>query len=730
MHTISPWAATVHADLENSAVIWEKEFQKYTFQVFNTGDSIWIVVTWPNKGQMAFRPAFGMNSCFEVTNLFDDGQLLVINLQTRLGQYEVQISFPDDNAPLLHYTTSFKTNQPLMIPFWPRDIIPLTQNGSVENTNGKIYMNQIGARSGILFASMTKPKAGSFFYFQDLGSMSDYCEATETSLAETVGGSWPEIGFKLPILENKPLPSDQSYTISDAYVLFSADAVENEMQQTTKFLDNLAEVYRFLPHPEVEYHNWPEITENCLQDIFTNKGCWTQTKGIPYLNAYLCDYDTPAEIMVQLAILVPLDELKNWTCTETDPVYNDLLNGLDAFYDPRLKTLNRWLPQLKDDLDKSEEQKNEMVMDSWYLHHPLMNLARLALTGEKKAKELVLQSIEYAIKVAHHFDYEWPVFYKMDTLEVIKEETAPGKGGEKDVPGSYAHLMLLLYRLTNEKRYFNEAEKSVKKLVGKGFAIFYQANITAFSAGALLELYKITNKQEYLDLSYACLAGLFKNMQIWDCQYGYGKNYRNYFSIFPLNEAPYTAAYEEMEVYAALSEYLIQSESVEILPSLKILIPEFLKYAVSRLPYYYPTMLPEEMLSDDVKTGEIVKDLWIPLEDLYTGWEKSGQVGQEVYGAGLGFGVMTRQYHKVKDEDFLLFADYPLVNYKKSKNTVRFTVLGSAEFDCNFKILFPENSSKIKIDVLHNKKRILPVSKSKILLEYKITGDSIVEITW
>lgn len=730
MHTISPWAATVQADLENSAVIWEKEFQNYTFQVFNTGDSIWIVAAWPENGKMAFRPAFGMNSCFEVTNLFDDGQILVISLQTRLGQYEVQISFPGDKAPLLHYTTSFKSNQPLMIPFWPRDIIPLTLNGSVENTNGKIHMNQIGGRSGILFGSMTKPRTGSFFYFQDLGSMSDYCEATETSLTETVGGSWPEIGFKLPVLEDKPLPSDKAYTISDAYVLFSADTIENEIQQTTEFLNNLAGVYRFLPHPEIEYHNWPEITDNCLVDIFNSKGCWTQTKGIPYLNAYLCDYNTPAEIMVQLAILMPLNELKHWSSSQTHPVYNDLLEGLDAFYDSRLKTINRWLPELKDDLDNSEVQKKEMVMDSWYLHHPLMNLARLALKGEKKAEELVLGSIEYAIKVAHHFDYEWPVFYKMDTLEVIREETAPGKGGEKDVPGSYAHLMLLMYRLTNEKRYFNEAEKSVKRLEGHGFDIFYQANNTAFSAGALLELYKITSKKPYLDLSYACLAGLFKNMQIWDCRYGYGKNYRNYFSIFPLNDAPYAAAYEEMEVYAALSEYVLQSDSIDLLPSLKILIPEFLKYAVSRLPYYYPPMLPEEMLSEEVKTGEIVKDLWIPLEDLYTGWEKSGQVGQEVYGAGLGFGVMTRQYHKVRDEEFLLFTDYPILNYKKSKNTLSFTILGTAEFDCNFKILFPENKHKAKFEVFLNKILIPPHAKSKTLLEYLVSGDSRVKISW
>jgi hypothetical protein len=728
MHTISPWAATVHADLENSAVIWEKEFQNYTFQIYNTGDSLWIVVTWPDQGKMAFRPAFGMNSCFEVTNLFDDGQFLVISLQTRLGQYEIQVSFPDVNTPLLHYSTSFKANQPLMIPFWPRDIIPLTRNGSVENTNGNIHMHQIGSRSGILFASMTKPKKGSFFYFQDLSSISAYCEATETSLAETVGGSWPEIGFKLPVTDAKPLPSDEAYLISDAYVLFSENSIDNEIQQTQQFLNNLATVYRCLPHPEVLYHNWPEITENCMEDISTNKGCWTQTNGISYLNAYLCDYDTPAEVMVQLAVLMPLNELKHWY-GETHPLYSELLKGIEAFYDPKVKTINRWLPQLREDLDKSEEQKKEMVMDSWYLHHPLMNLTRLALKGEKMAEELVLKSVEFAIMVAHHFDYEWPVFYKMDTLEVVKKETTPGKGGEKDVPGSYAHLMLLLYRLTEDKRYFHEAEKSVKKLKDCGFDIFYQANNTAFSAGALLELYKITKKQEYLDLSYACLAGLFKNMQIWDCQYGYGKNYPNYFSVFPLNDAPYTAAYEEMEVYAALSEFMLQSQDIDLLPSLKILIPEFLKYAVSRLPFYYPIMLPEEMISDEVKTGEVEKDLWIPLEDLYTGWDKSGQVGQEVYGAGLGFGVMTRQYHKVKDEEFLLFTDYPLKNYKKSKNTIQFTVVGNAEFECNFKIILPEKD-KIEMKVFLDKNVLAPAAKSKMLLEYKVYGECHVKISW
>ncbi|MGE6355302.1 hypothetical protein ACQKCJ_15645 [Flavobacterium sp. NPDC079362] len=728
MHTISPWAATVQADLENGTVIWEKEFKNYNFHAFNTGDSIWILTTWPDGGKMAFRAAFGLNCCFEVTNLLDDGELLVLNLETRIGKYEVCVNFPDSEEVLLHYTTSFSAKMPLLIPFWPRDILVVTKQGSVENTSGNLHMHQMGSRSGILFASTTRPRTGSVFYFQNLGSLSPYCEATETSLEDTVGGAWPEIGFKLPVTNQKALPADKAYIISDAYVIFSDQIIDNEIQETQEFLNHLAHVYMALPHPEVFYHNWPDITQSCLRDLQQSKGCWTQTKGKSYLNAYLCDYDTPGEVMVQLAVLMPLNELKDWY-GKTDPIYNELLDGIEGFYDPKVKTVNRWLPELAHQLDKSEEQKQEMVMDSWYLHHPLMNLARLALNGEKKAEELVLKSVDFAIKVAHHFDYQWPVFYKMDTLEVIKKETEPGKGGEKDVPGSYAHLMLLIYRLTNNKRYLREAEKSVKKLAGCGFDILYQANNTAFSAGALLELYKLTGKQEYLDLSYACLACLFKNMQIWDCQYGFGKNYPNYFSVFPLNNAPYTAAYEEMEVYAGLSEYLLQSETVDLPSSLKILIPEFLKYAISRFPFYYPPKLPEEMISDEVKTGEIGKELWIPLEDLYNGWEKSGQVGQEVYGAGVGFGVLTRQYHKVKGEEFLLFSDYPLIHIKKSNKTLTFKILGSASLECNLKILIP-NKVKLKIKALVDKNIIAPTSENTEIISYNITGGSTVKIMW
>lgn len=727
MQTVTPWSATAQEDIENSELLLERKILDYIYQLYNTGDSLWIVALLPKNGKIAFRAAFAMNSCFELSNLFDDQETIVIQLNSKLGSYEVSINFPDTTVPILHYTTNFTANKPLMIPFWPRDIMPLTQDGSVENTYGKIHMEQFGSRSGLLFASITKPKTGSLFYYQNLTSLSPYCEATQTESKNTVGGSWPEIGFQLPNTDKSPLPAGKPFIITDAYVILENEILEKTPAVCEHFLNNLVKVYKVLQQPRIEYHNWPQIAQKVLNDLCQNKGAWTQTNGKSYLNAYLCDYETPAESMVQLAVLGPFKEYEKWS-GEKHPLYTDLISGLPAFYDPKIHCINRWLPALADKLDQSEEQKKEMVMDSWYLHHPLMNLARLALHGDKIAKKLVLDSIDYVIKVAHHFKYEWPVFYDMETLKIIKKETAPGAGGERDVAGAYAHLMLLVFKLTNQKRYLNEAKKAAKKLAELGVEVLYQANNTAFAAGASLELYIITGKKIYLEISYTCLAGLFKNVQLYDCKYGYGKNYTNFFSIFPLNDAPYTAAYEELEVYAALSEYFSQAKDVDILPSLKTLIPEFIKYAVNRIAYYYPPMLPKEMLSEEVKTGEIQPDLWVPLEDLYNGWQKSGQVGQEVYGSGMAFGIVPRQYIKI-DENFLLFIDYPIAKHSKRGKSITLKLDGDPDMIYNLKII-KVNDHKIQTKVFQNKEALKPFKENLKIHEYEISGKGLIKVQW
>ncbi|RYE14139.1 MAG: hypothetical protein EOP51_28635, partial [Sphingobacteriales bacterium] len=541
-----------------------------------------------------------------------------------------------------------------------------------------------------------------------------------------VGGQWPEMGFALPpTIKQKPLAAGKKVVIGDAFVVFDQEVPADEPATTKQYLNLLAALYMQLPRPETNYQQWPEILKKGLTDLIDSPGCWCQVGGHQYFNAYVSDYATPPEIMVQLAVLLPLLDYVEWSGDELE-IMKTIKEGLPAFYDKKIGSIMRWLPATEDQLEGEEEQKEPGVMDSWYLHHPLLNLSRLAIKGDKVAEELFLGSLDFAIKVAHHFKYQWPVFYRMETLEVLKAETQPGKGGEKDVPGLYAHVMLQAWELTGKKRYLKEAEKAAQQLKGLGFELFYQANNTAFSAGAMLRLYKATKDENYLDLSYLCLANMFKNVQLWDCNYGHGKNFPKFFAMFPLNDAPYTAVYEEQEVFCAFHEYLRLAQDIEILSSVSLLVAEYIRYLVDRAVYYYPTMLPKEMLSEEVKIGEVDHKLWIALEDLQDGWEASGQVGQEVYGAGNAFGILPRHYLHVKGEDIMIFVDYPTSGFPAIKSLpATFSILGSEQITCRLMVVktsdkkLPEFTVKVK----GQKEELKGIPIKEGHLEYAVQGN-------
>ena len=190
------------------------------------------------------------------------------------------------------------------------------------------------------------------------------------------------------------------------------------------------------------------------------------------------------------------------------------------FHDDRTSSIARWLPDAEDMLDGGEPHEKPRVMDSWYLLHPMLNLARLAARGDDGARELLLRSLDREIEVAQHFRYEWPVFYDVDTLEVIKAESEPGKGGELDVPGLYAHVMLQAFDLTDDDRYLHEAIAAARTLHGKGFELAYQMNNVAFGMVALLRLFQVTGESDMRDMSRVLSACLFDNVGLWSTRYG------------------------------------------------------------------------------------------------------------------------------------------------------------------------------------------------------------------
>jgi len=158
-------------------------------------------------------------------------------------------------------------------------------------------------------------------------------------------------------------------------------------------------------------------------------------------------------------------------------------------------------------------------------------------------------------------DFNFAVYLTRDSVWIVVKTISGGSMSFRAAFGSGTALSITkatveknqmqAWELTKEKRYLKEAEKAALSLQGYGFEVFYQANNTAFASGALLRLYNITRNDTYLNLSYMCLAGIFRNTQLWDCNYGYGKNFPRFFALYPLNDAPYTAVYEEQEVFCA-----------------------------------------------------------------------------------------------------------------------------------------------------------------------------------
>ncbi len=291
--------------------------------------------------------------------------------------------------------------------------------------------------------------------------------------------------------------------------------------------------------------------------------------------------------------------------------------------------------------------------------------------------------------------------------------------------------MLQIWELTGDDKYFKEAEKAARTLTQYGFDVFYQANNTMFSAKAMILLYKQTKKELYRDLAYLFLANIFKNVALWDRNYGFSKNLPTFFALFPLNEAPYTAVDEEQEAYAGAHDLFAYADGLDILPSVNLLLTEFIKHTVNRAAFYYPPMLPKEMLADKVKTGEVDPNLWIALEDIHDGWEPSGSVGQEVYGAGLAFGIIPRQYLKLRGTNTLVFIDYPVIQAKEKGKAIRFKVLGSDQLTCRLCIVSAEGEplSAFKIAVQNKADQEMIDQAGKDITEFMIHGDQEVTIS-
>ena len=139
------------------------------------------------------------------------------------------------------------------------------------------------------------------------------------------------------------------------------------------------------------------------------------------------------------------------------------------------------------------------------------------------------------------------------------------------------------------------------------------------------------------------------------------------------------------------------------------------------------------VLSEEVKTGEVDPNLWIALEDMHDGWEKSGEVGQEVYGAGNAFGILPRHYMQVEGQPFMIYTDYPTYGFSPKKTSpAKFKLAGDARLTCRL-LLVKTDKGKMpdfKVTIKGNKEELAGKKTKEGHLEFAVAGDSEIQVSW
>jgi len=641
-------------------------------------DALWTLIRKRRAGGVAMRIAFFPAGCDDARLIRPrKGEAARIEASSVLGTHRIALALHEDAIPVLRVTTSFEASPlPLLTSFVPRDLYPLGADDDPLTAQGEVEAAQRGLNTGAIYFRLSEPAFGSVLYFQNLTALNPYFRATGTKPDGAVGGHWPEIGFLLPTPPQQgtppldPLPAGEEIVISDALLAFHDEPGGDEQDMARRYLSLLGAVLRRIDIPPTEYRDWVWRAERSAKDLARSRKATERHYGHRYIHPY-----TAAEYpdsMVQLTVLAAIRDFEVWSGQKL-PIGAELAAGLGKFYDPRLKTLRRYLPDVGKDKDRN-------AVDSWYLYHPLSQLGRLAIDGDKPALRLFQKAIGYGIEAAHHFDYKWPIMFDVRDFRVIEEARNDDGYGQTDVGGMYAYVMLQAFELTDDKTYLDEARAAIAAAKGMRFELNYQANLTAWGAAACMRLWRITDDDTYLRQGYVYLASFFHNTAMWESEIGHARHYRNFLGVTALHDAPYMAMYECFDSFAAF-ERLLKDSGPDLDPAVRLLLSEYCRYALDRAWFYYPDALPLEAIAPKQRenNGHIDRKLSFPLEDLYVDGQPAGQVGQEIYGAGAAFVFASRMFHRVGDAPFRIACDHFLLASERPSARALSFQLGGAE---------------------------------------------------
>ena len=637
--------------------------------VFAGEDSLWFEAIFGGSGGFALRAGYlAGNHLLSVERV--DGSYVL-----RYAAGTVRVEFEEDGG-LLRFRTFLKPEADLALPFYPRDFYPIDSSGDPHETVVRIHAVQSKLASGIVYLSLDQPAVGSFLYFQNLTALNPYFAKTKTKPEDAVGGRWPELGYLPPVSAENPLTGGEEILISDAMVAYDPEIPKNSDETGRQLIELLARVYPLLERPPTGRHDWLRLPDRTIRSLSRAPTASVTHWGEKYLRPYN-DAEYP-DSMVQANVAHGLADYGLWR-GKAVPLAAELKRGMSRFYDQEHQAIRRYLPNVGKD-------KNRNEVDGWYLFHPLMSLARMAKDGDDESRDLFFNSIDTPIRFAKKFKYQWPVMFDLETGKVTKAERRPGMPGQSDVAGLYAYVMMQAHELGGGQKYLDEAIESIRAVRHLGFDLFYQANITAWGVAACARIYDQTGDQEFLNRACHFAGAFFSKVVLWESEIELAKHYLTFMGVLCLDDAPYMAVLECHEAMEAFSEALTLAND-DLPKSMRLLLAEYCRYAIFRTWHYLPETIPAEMIAEKQRNGKIDRKLPFPLEDVYVDGQPAGQVGQEVYGAGTTFAIVTHSYLIVEGAPLIVYCDYPIQGMQEADREATFRVVGSPDASCRLSVL-------------------------------------------
>jgi len=564
------------------------------------------------------------------------------------AKFTSRLIFYKTNPGLIHWVTSIQLLDWHPIGSFDRDVqfYKLVSASSLQPSITK-YADQDGYAAGLTYFYEKNFIKSTVLYFQDFSLSNDYFQWIHASPKNTVGSSDQDFGYALPT-STANLKKGNRYTLTSAYLFLKSGKPSSENEMAQRFLEGLSAVYEHMYKPAIPKRDWEEIASHTLQDL-TNPKCWVSLNGQDFLRAYV---DIPrfssAEMIAQLDVLVGMTAYEKSTGV-VSPLKERIEANLPFFY-------NTEHQQIVNDYPNQGISRG----DSWYTIELAIGLSRLAKMGSTLADNLLSGSIQSIIQFARTVNYNFPVFFSYDTFQGIS-------GSEPDVAGGYAYLMLNCYDLKKDSLYLKEAKTSIEHIKGKGLHLSYELQMTAATAAACARLYRIMQDSSYLSLSYVPLANILRHTWLWECNYGTAREYGTFFGMSPMPNANVITMKEQYETWQFIREYLA-AVGTDVPDNIREILQGFVTYTPNVLFYSLPPNLPEGARWKATAAYGSTNDdsLFLPYEDLRDGWQQSGQIGQEIYGAGgvlslaavLKTSVEKQSTSKIPDA-FGLIQNYP-----------------------------------------------------------------------